>query len=123
MSHFTKPAEKLARNVKEYLDLKTDDLKLRTIRGLSISFSGIMGFLLIMFFAFAAIIGFYFGAIMWIGEMIGSYALASVLIALLFVIITAILIAKRKKLFVNTFVKMFVDVFFEEEEEDANEKL
>ena len=114
MGQFTRPADKLARSVKEYLDLRIDDIKLRSIKGLSMSLSGIMGFLLIMFFALAALIGLYIGSIILLGDLIGNYALASFALALFFIIIMIVLIWKRKKLFLNLFVKMFVEIFYED---------
>lgn len=119
MGQFTRPADKLARSVKEYLDLRIDDIKLRSIKGLSMSLSGIMGFLLIMFFALAALIGLYIGSILLLGDLIGNYALASFALALFFIIIMIVLIWKRKKLFLNLFVKMFVEIFYEDSTDAA----
>ena len=51
---------------------------------------------------------------MWIGEMVGSYAGGAGIVAGFFLLVLGVLILLRKKLFRNTFVPLFIDLFFEE---------
>ena len=52
---------------------------------------------------------------MWIGEMIGSYAGGAAIVAAVFLLLLGVLILLRKRLFRDTFVPLFVKLFFEED--------
>ena len=48
MSNFSRPAEDLSREAKEYIDLRLEDVKLRTAKGLSVTASKLVGLFLIL---------------------------------------------------------------------------
>jgi hypothetical protein len=118
MSRFSKPAEDLSREAKEYIDLQIENVKLRTAKGLSVTASKLVGFILIIGVASSLILALSFGLILLVGELIGSYAWSSIGVAVLLGIGLWILIQKRDSLFKDTFVPLFIKLFFNDDDED-----
>lgn len=118
---FTKSAEEFAQSASEYIDLKIDDLKLRTAKGLSLTLNRIL--LAILFLSLGSIVltATAFGGVLLIGDLIESYAAGAFIVAGFFLLLTVILFAIRKKLFLNGFVQMFIRLFFEDGKGDAYE--
>ena len=54
------------------------------------------------------------GGVMWIGEMVGRYAGGAAIVAAFFLLVLGVLVLLRKRLFRDTFVPLFIDLFFEE---------
>ena len=104
MSEFTKPIEDLGKNTADYVEARIDDLKLRTAKGLSLTLGKLLYMLLVLFIVSVILTALAIGGVMWIGELIGSYAVILVVVILL-----------RKRLFRNTFVPMFIKLFFDED--------
>lgn len=46
------------------------------------------------------------------GKLLGDYAAGAFIVSGVFLLILIVLFAFRKKMFVNSFVKLFVEVFF-----------
>ena len=118
MSNFSRPAEDLSREAKEYIDLRLEDVKLRTAKGLSVTASKLVGYILIIGVASSLILALSFGLILLIGELIGSYAWSSLGVAVLLGIGLWILIRKRDNLFKDTFVPLFINLFFNDDDKD-----
>lgn len=118
MNPLSKPAEELTREAKEYLDLRLDDVKLRTAKGLSISLSKLVGMLVIVGVALSLLLVLSFGIILLAGELLGSYAWAALGVAALLGFALWILIRKRETLFKDTFVPVFIHLLFSEDDED-----
>ena len=114
MSDFTKPVEELGENASEYIDLRIAELKLGAVKGLSVTLSKLLYILLVLFVVSVILIAIAFGGVMWIGELIGSYAGGAGIVAGFFLLVLGVLILLRKKMFRNTFVPLFIDLFFEE---------
>lgn len=115
-SRFTKPAEDLVSGTADYVNLKIDELKLRTVKGLSVALNKLL--LSIMFLTLEGIVlmALAFGGVLLIGKLIGDYAAGAFIVAAFFLLVMFILFLLRKKLFMNGLVKMFVGLFFEGEE-------
>ena len=122
MSEFTRPVENLSQSARDYIDLRVEDLKLRTAKGLSVSLNHLLSMILVLFSATVALLAFAFGCILLLGQAVGSYALGAFIIAAFLALVTWILFRLRGKLFLNGFIKMFVGLFFEENEEDEDDE-
>jgi len=118
MSEFTRPAEDILKDAKEYVDLKADGLKLQVARGLTVSVSKILSFILILFLLFAFILVLSFGLVLLLGEWIKSYAGAAFIVAGVHLLVLAVLFFRKDKLFRGTFVRTFMNIFFQEEDKD-----
>ena len=101
---------------KDYIDLKTDEVKLRTTQGLSSAMGRLtavlllVGLLVIVLGLLAVVL------IQWIGQWTGSVAIASSIVCGVFFLVLAVLFFLRKRLFRDTFVKLFIKVFYGDEE-------
>ena len=115
MSDFTRPIEELGEEASEYVDLRINELKLTTAKGLSMTLSKLLYMLLVLFVVSIILTSLAIGGVMWIGEMIGSYAGGAAIVAAVFLLLLGVLILLRKRLFRDTFVPLLVKLFFEED--------
>ena len=119
MSEFSKPVEDLSQKAKDYAEIQLTDLKLRTAKGLSITVSKLVGAILILGLGTSLVLLLSFGLVLLLGEWIGSYAGAALLVALVLGIVVVVLLLTQKRLFRNTFVPIFVKLFFGDDNEQA----
>ena len=117
MSNFSRPAEELSREAKEYVDLRLEDVKLRTAKGLSVTASKLVGLFLILGVGISLMLVLSFGLILLVGEITGSYAWSAIGVAVLLGIALWILIRKRNALFKDTFVPLFIKLFFSDDDD------
>ena len=117
MSQFSRPAEDLSREAQEYIDLRLEDVKLRTVKGLSVTASKLVGMILLLGIAINLVLVLSFGVILLVGELIGSYAWAALGVAALLAIGLWIRVRKRDTLFRDTFVPLFVKLFFSDDDD------
>ena len=117
MSQFSRPAEDLSREAQEYIDLRLEDVKLRTVKGLSVTASKLVGMILLLGIAINLVLVLSFGVILLVGELIGSYAWAALGVAALLAVGLWILVRKRDTLFRDTFVPLFVKLFFSDDDD------
>lgn len=116
-SHFTKPGEDLAGSASEYIDLKIDEVKLKTVKGLSVTLHKLLISILFLSLLSIILMALAFGGVLLLGDIVGSYAVGAFVVAGIFAVIMAVLFLLRNKLFLNGFVKMFMRLFFEEKED------
>ncbi len=114
MSDFTRPVEDFGQKTTEYIDLRVDELKLKTAKGLSLTLSKLLYMLLVLFVVSIIMISIAVGGVMWIGELVGSYAGGAAIVAAFFLLVLGVLVLLRKRLFRDTFVPLFIDLFFED---------
>ena len=119
MEKYTKPAEDLLASLKEYADIRIDDVKLRCVKGLSITMNHLVSLILVLFAVSVVLLSLGAGLIILIGKAIGSYAGGAFIAAGIFAIIAAVIFCLRDKLFVNSFVRMFIRIFFDGETEEG----
>ncbi len=115
---FTKPAEDFSDQVGKYVDLKLDEIKLKTAKGLSITLQKVLVAILLLSLVNIVLIAAAIGGVLILGHIIDNYAAGAFIIAGVFAIITLVLYMLRKKLFINSFVKTFINIFFEDKAED-----
>ena len=114
MSRLSHSTETLGQETKGYIDSQLDLVKLRSIKGLSQGTSAIVGLLLIFLIAGALMTVLLLALVLWLGEILNSYALASLIVAGVLLVLLVLLFARRRYLFRNSFVSMYTDVFFPE---------
>ncbi|MGM9789095.1 MAG: hypothetical protein ACI3Y9_02180 [Candidatus Cryptobacteroides sp.] len=111
-NEFRKPAEDLAVSTADYINLKIDEVKLRTAKGLSLTLNRL--FLALLFFHLGSIVltALGFGAILLIGDLVGSYSAGAFIVAGAFLLVIALLWAFRGRLFLNGLIRLFIGIFF-----------
>jgi len=117
MSEFTKPLKDLAGDAQEYVDMKVEDVKLRTAKGMSVAMNELVAIVLILAVATIVLITLAFAFVLLLGDLVGSYALGAFIVAAFFLVILVVLFTRRKKLFINSFLKTFLNLFFSDEEQ------
>ena len=115
MSRFLAPADNLVHETRCYIDAQIDNVKLRSVKGLSQGTSALAGFLLIFIFVGALVMALLFAVVLWLGEVLHSYAQAAFIMAGVLLLVLVVLILLRKHLFKNNFVSMYADVFYQKE--------
>ena len=81
MSKFSAPADNLVSETRGYIDAQIDNVKLRTVKGLSQGTSAIASLLLIFIVANALVLALSFALVLWLGEVLDSYAGAAFIVA------------------------------------------
>ena len=116
---FTAPAEDLAGKGKEYLDARVEDVKLRLVKGLSISVSKLLGLILFLGIVSAFLLVLSFGLILLLAEWWKlSYGVAAVIVAGVLLVGAVCVFAIKDKIFQGSFVRLFVRLFFGGEEDE-----
>lgn len=118
MADFKKPIEDLVGDIRDYVDLKTDDIKLKATKGLSVSIARVLSTLVLLFVLGLLIITLTVAFVLVIGHLTGNYAIGALIASGIFLVAFIILFAQRKKLFTDSFIEMFVNIFFPEDEQD-----
>lgn len=111
---FTEPAERLAESAAQYIDLKVDEVKVRTAKGLSIALNRLLVAILLLTLCSIVLMSAAFGGVLLLGDLIGSYAAGAFIVSAIFLVLLIVLFLLRDKLFLNGLVRMFVRLFFEE---------
>ena len=102
-------------DIRKYLDLRLNELKLRTVDGLSVGVSRILSLMVVIMLGAIVLAAFAFGTVLILGEMIGSWPAAAFIIGGFYLIILALILIFWRRLFVNMFVRLFIGIFYEEE--------
>ena len=111
---FIRPAEDLGKSIVEYTDLKIDDLKLRTAKGLSVTLNKVILTILFLSTGSLVMMAAAFGGLLLIGDLIGSYAAGAFIVAGFFLLVLLVVYLLRDKMFLGGLVRMFIRLFFEE---------
>ena len=116
---FSAPAEDLAGKGKEYLDARVDDVKLRLVKGLSVSASKLVGLILFLGVVSAFLLVLSFGLILLLAEWLQlSYGVSAIIIAGILLIASVVVFIFRDKMFQSGFVQLFIKLFFGGDEDE-----
>ena len=116
--------EQTVADVAEYGQLQLDKLKLRLLDNSATLLGTIFAALVMVLLAGFAALCLAFALAWWIGTMIGSYPLAAVIVAGIFLLVMLVVFLFRRRLITNAAVRMLARLFFEKdkyEEEDDDE--
>ena len=111
-----KSLSELAQEAREYADLRLDEAKLKATRGLSTALGQTLAYLLIIAVLAIALGLLALALLQWLNGLLGA-PWGTLIVAGVFLIALAILWAARSRLFTDLFVKLFIDVFYDPEEE------
>ena len=114
-NRFMAPADRLVQETTGYVNAQIDNVKLRSVKGLSQGTSAVAGLLVIFIVVGALVTTLSIALVLWIGELTGSYTLAAFIMAGILLIILLTLILLRKRLFKSSFINMYTDIFFSKE--------
>jgi hypothetical protein len=104
--------------LREYLDIRTDLLRLQAIRLMARSFSFLMVGVIIVLMALFILLFLGIAFAFWIASLTGSQILGFLCAAALFLAVLVLFIAMRRVLFQNPLIRLFIresDTVAEEE--------
>ncbi len=111
-----KTLSEIAQQTREYVDLRIDESKLKLTRGLSTALGQTLAYLLIIAVLVIVLGLLALALLQWLNGLLGA-PWGTLIVAGVFLIALAILWAARSRLFKDLFVKLFIDVFYDPEEE------
>ena len=108
---------RIGREVQEYVKLSVDEVKLKATRGLSTALSAVLAYLLIV-----CVLGLVLGLLslallQWLNGILGA-PWGTLIVAGVALLVLLILWLARKKLFRDKFVELFINVFYENYEDE-----
>ena len=107
----------LAGETRDYVNLAIDEVKLKTTRGLSTALGQILSWLIIIA-VLSLVLGLLSLALLqWINGLVGS-PWGPLIVAAVFGLALLILFLNRQKLFRDMFVKLFIDVFYDTDDDE-----
>lgn len=101
-------------SAKEYLGLKSDALKLGLVENASRVINRLLSIFLLILVLITALVFLASGATQWLGQVLESTIAASLITGGFFLLLFLVLFLFRKRLFMNTFVRLFDKSFFHE---------
>ena len=113
MNILSRAVDDFSKNSTEYIDLKIADLKLKTVKGLSLTLSKLLWMLLFGLILSIVLMSLGVALVFTFGELMGGkYALGALFVALIFIAVLVVIYFLRDSLFKNSFVPLFVKLFF-----------
>ena len=111
-----KSLDALTKEARQYADLRIDETKLKLTRSLSTALGQTLAYLLI-FAVLAIVLGLLsFALLQWLNSLVGS-PWGTLIVTGVFLIVLVVLWMSRQKLFRDLFVKLFIDVFYDTDDE------
>lgn len=111
-----KTLSELAQEAREYADMRVDEFKLKATRGISTALGQALAYLLIIAVLVIVLGLLAFALLQWLNALVGS-PWGTLIVAGVFLIGLGVLLLFRHKLFKDLFVKLFIDIFYDPEEE------
>lgn len=108
--------EGVFKNIREYINLKTELYSLIIIERFSKMFTKFLVAIIFSFFMFFFLLFLSLGFINWFHEITGTTLLGYIITALFYLILGFVVYGLSKKMFLNPMLKGFTDVLFEEED-------
>lgn len=114
--------DKIVDDVKDYISLRSDSMKLRATANLSVITGGAIAMIICMLFCLLALMIFSVAIIYGISLLINSILWALLIVGVLYVVIGVMVFYRRDK-FINMMVRLFSGMFFEKSRktEEQNE--
>ena len=109
--------ETLASDVKKYADLRIDELKLKTVRGLSQALGQVCAMLIIAGVAVIVLLLLSYALLQWLNVLLGA-PWGTLIACGLFIFLLIFLIAFKGRMFRDSFVKLFASAFFDADDDE-----
>lgn len=109
--------QQLASDVKDLVDLRMDEFKLKSVKALSSSLSVLCSVLLIAGVAIIALGLLAYALLQWLNALLGE-PWGTLIVFGVFAIVLAFLVASRRGLFRDSFVKLFSESFFSPDDDE-----
>ena len=106
------PASLISDDVKEYISLRIKRLKLTAVENLSTFTSGVFGVFVFLLVLFISLLLLSFGAAFWLGDVLGSMALAFAIVGGAVGVVAVVMYALRNRLIADSMVRKFSQMFF-----------
>lgn len=111
------PLVELYSSIKDYLDLRIDEIKLALTENMAKIFSKIIYFILAAITGGIAVGFLAIAFSSWMGTLLGSPTLGYLITAGVLLLILFVLYLNRNRLFMNSAIKLFIRIFFDEKED------
>lgn len=99
-------------SLKEYVNMKLDSFTLKAVEDISIVSGKVILILIFTMLGVVILQLLGFALSYFIGEQLGSNALGFLIVGGIFVVAFLVVFCLRKKLFTNSIVKLFINMFF-----------
>lgn len=109
--------ERLVRNLKRYVDLKLESLRLDAVSRITMLISAVL--IGVVFFCLASLVAVMlsFAAVVYLAPLVGGYVAASGLVALFYVLVALLLIVFRRPLIIDPITRFLVSLLLSEKGE------
>lgn len=109
--------ERLVRNLKRYVDLKLESLRLDAVSRITMLISALV--IGVVFFCLASLVAVMlsFAAVVYLAPIVGGYVVASGLVALFYVLVALLLIVFRRPLIIDPITRFLVSLLLSEKRE------
>ena len=104
--------EQRENELRKYLDLRLNDMKLKAVDGLSTGVSGVLSIIAAIMLGAIVLATFAFGTVILLGESIGSWAAASFIVGGILILLLIVMLLLWKRFFINIFVRLFISIFY-----------
>lgn len=109
--------ETLASDVRKYIDLRLDELRLRAVRGLSQALGQVCAMLIIAGVAVIILLLLSYALLQWLNVLLGA-PWGTFIACGVFILLFVFLLAFKGRMFRDSFVKLFASAFFEADNDD-----
>ena len=113
-----KTLAELAQEAREYADLRIDEAKLKATRGLSTALGQTLAYLLIIAVLVIVLSLLALALLQWLNGLLGA-PWDTLIVSGVFILGLVALLLNRHRLFKDLFVKLFIDIFYDSEEEES----
>ena len=109
--------ERLVRNLKRYVDLKLESLRLDAVSRITMLLSAVL--IGVVFFCLASLVAVMlsFAAVFYLAPLVGGYVVAGGLVALFYIVVALLLIVFRRSLIIDPITRFLVSLLLSQEGE------
>lgn len=112
----------LSDEVKEYVSLRIQSLKLTTVENLSSFTSRSFGVLVFVLLLSIALVLLTIGFAFWLGEVLESLPLSFAIVGAVYLVVSLVVFALRDRLIADSMVRMFSRMFFSNHKNAADDE-